>query len=110
MRGVSDRPLTPVLARVQLGADGTLALRWTRRARGGWHWLDGVDVPLVEESERYEVGCGAISNPLALYQTGEPSFHLDSAMLAALPAGTSIWIRQIGSYARSPALLLATLP
>ncbi len=30
--------------------------------------------------------------------------------LAALPVGTALWVRQIGSHARSPALLLHTLP
>lgn len=109
LRGISDRPPTPVHARSDHAADGALVLRWIRRARGAWHWPDAVDVPLVEERERYEVGCGPVANPLALYQTEVPQFALDPVMLAALPAGTLIWVRQIGSYGRSPALLLATL-
>lgn len=34
---------------------GDLAIRWTRRTRFGGVWADGVDVPLNEETERYEV-------------------------------------------------------
>lgn len=109
LRGVSDRPLCPVHARAEFDTTGALSLRWVRRARGAWRWLDTVDVPLVEERERYEVGCGPVTNPLANYETAAPQFTLDPATLAALPAGTPVWVRQIGSYDRSPALLLATL-
>ncbi len=38
--------------------EGALTLGWTRRARGAWDWLDGVEAPLVEESELYRVGYG----------------------------------------------------
>jgi len=110
LRGIADRPLTPVHAQAELDSSGALWLRWTRRARGGWRWLDGVDAPLVEERERYEVGCGPVSTPLALYETAISQFTFEPALLAALPAGTQVWARQIGSYARSPALRLANLP
>ena len=30
-------------------------MRWTRRSRAGWRWIDGVDAPLGEERERYRV-------------------------------------------------------
>lgn len=56
------------------------------------------------------MGCSPVSNPLALYETAIPQFTFDPAMFAALPASTPVWVRQIGSYARSPALLLVTLP
>lgn len=110
LRGISDRPPTPVHAHAEFAANGALALRWTRRARGGWRWPDAVDVPLNEERERYEVGLGPVSDPLGLYETPVPQFTLGPAVLAAVTPGTPIWVRQIGSYARSPALLLATLP
>jgi hypothetical protein len=109
LRGASDRPPCPVHPHAGFDSTGALALRWVRRARGTWRWLDSVDVPLVEERERYEVGCGPVANPLAIYETQAPKFTVDTAMLAALPPGTQVWVRQIGTYARSPALLLATL-
>ena len=34
---------------------GNLTINWLRRTRIGGDWRDGVDVPLSEESERYEV-------------------------------------------------------
>ena len=36
-------------------AGGDLTITWVRRTRFGGVWADGVDVPLNEESERYEV-------------------------------------------------------
>lgn len=51
-RGV--RPPSPVGLRWAPGAGGA-TLRWTRRSRAGWRWVDGVDAPLGEERERYRV-------------------------------------------------------
>ena len=51
-----------------------------------------------------------MNDPLVLYASTVPRFTLDADLIAALSAGTAIWVRQIGSHARSPALLLATLP
>ena len=53
--GVGLRPYAPVHLRMAERADGSLALRWTRRTRiDGDSWT-GADVPLAEESERYRV-------------------------------------------------------
>jgi hypothetical protein len=47
-------PWSPVhITGVRNGGD--LAITWVRRTRFGGVWADGVDVPLNEESERYEV-------------------------------------------------------
>lgn len=49
------KPLSPV--NVQGARDGSnnLTIIWQRRTRIGGQWLDSSDVPLGEESERYEV-------------------------------------------------------
>ncbi|MGN7292373.1 baseplate multidomain protein megatron [Rhizobium sp. SAFR-030] len=48
-------PWSPVqIAGVRNGG-GDLTITWVRRTRFGGVWADGVDVPLNEESERYEV-------------------------------------------------------
>jgi hypothetical protein len=107
--GRSRRPLTPVHARVAALATGDLALAWTRRARGSWHWRDFVDVPLIEEDERYEVGAGPVSSPLAIWNADTPALTLAGADIAALPAGTPLWVRQLGSHGRSPELLFPHL-
>ena len=108
--GASRRPLAPVHPAAETLLSGALELSWTRRARGSWAWRDGVDVPLVEEREAYEVGAGPVVAPLALWLTDAPSYTLDPATLAALPASTPLWVRQIGTHARSPERLLHVIP
>jgi hypothetical protein len=36
-------------------ADGSIAIGWVRRSRGGWDWTDGAETPLGEEREAYRV-------------------------------------------------------
>ncbi len=108
--GRSRRPLAPVHGRAVPAGDGGLLLEWTRRARGAWVWRDGADVPLVEEAERYEVGAGAVENPLAVWPSTAPAMTLTASELAALPAGTTLWVRQVGSHDRSPAHAVHIIP
>ena len=106
-------PLTPVHPRSVQHGDGSQLLSWTRRARGAWDWRDAVDVPLVEESERYLVGIGAPEAPLASWQVTEPRLLLTAAMrseIETLWPGRSVWVRQQGTAALSDPLLLDTLP
>ena len=49
------RPYAPCHLRGQRDADGTLELRWIRRARFGGLWRDGGDVPYAEADERYDI-------------------------------------------------------
>ena len=107
--GRSRRPLPPVHPAAWAQADDSLVLEWTRRARGAWSWQDGVEVPLVEETERYEVGAGPLERPIAIWTASEPGLVLTAADLAPIAAGTPLWVRQIGSYAASPAILLHTI-
>jgi hypothetical protein len=107
--GRSRRPLTPVHPRAAALPGGGLALAWTRRARGAWAWPDAVDVPLVEEFERYEIGAGPVSAPVQSWLVEAPALALSAADLAALGAGTVLWVRQLGSHGRSPALFLYRL-
>ncbi|MGI8527342.1 MAG: baseplate multidomain protein megatron, partial [Pseudolabrys sp.] len=54
-RCVGLMPWSPVhVAGIRNGA-GDLSITWVRRTRYGGVWTDGTDVPLNEESERYEV-------------------------------------------------------
>ena len=108
--GRSRRPLAPVHPRAVEMPSGGLALFWTRRARGAWAWADGVDVPLVEESERYEIGAGPSATPGVAWTSETPSLVLSAEELAQLAPGTPLWVRQVGTHARSPELLLHILP
>ena len=110
--GSTTRPLTPVHPAVEHSA-GSVTLAWVRRARGAWGWLDGVDVPLSEQAERYLVGVGDEAAPVAMWDLPEPRLELSEATFADLAArfsGQPLWVRQVGTYAASRPLLLTTFP
>lgn len=113
MTGIALRPLSPVHPGAAFRPDGSLALSWTRRARGSWLWRDGVDVPLHEQGERYRVTFGPIDAPLAVWNVTLPQLTLSAATLATLSAllpGGALRVRQEGSHALSLPLWLAILP
>ncbi len=110
--GLSRRPLCPVHPRIAHAADGTATYRWTRRARGQYRWDDEVEVPLVEEREAYLVGFGPVAAPHAVWQPAAPELALtaaDRAELIAAHGAGPLWVRQVGTFDRSPPLLLASL-
>lgn len=112
LRGMTLRPLSPVHPRSNEQPGGSLHLTWTRRSRGGWQWLDGVDAPLREEFERYLVTYGPLDAPVSAWTVTTPEIDLDAAAVAqlrtALPGG-AFHVRQQGSFALSTTLLIATL-
>ncbi|MBX9814174.1 MAG: hypothetical protein K2X76_05690, partial [Sphingomonas sp.] len=61
--GASVLPPAPVHLRL----DAAGLPRWVRRSRAGWRWLDGADVPLGEERERYQLDApaSALAGPIA---------------------------------------------
>ena len=98
--------------RSEQDALGNLTLRWTRRARGGWSWPDGVEQPLVEQDELYEVGLGDPDRPVRIWTTAGPQLVLEAGEIAALGEsyeGAALWVRQKGSFAVSPPLHLISL-
>lgn len=110
--GLTLRPLAPVHPRVQPTAAGGLVLRWTRRARGAWTWPDAIETPLAEQAEAYLVGIGDTEQPVLRWELARSELELSSATLAQLSAthaGEPLWVRQVGSFALSPPLLLLTL-
>ena len=111
--GLSTRPLCPVHPRSLALNDGGRRYSWIRRSRGAWVWQDGVDVPLVEERESYLVGAGPVDAPVRVWEVSVPRLDLSASdydSLVALAAGARVWVRQVGSFDRSPALTLDTLP
>lgn len=110
--GLSRRPLRPVHPRITSHADGATSYRWTRRARGQWRWDDSVEVPLVEEREAYLVGFGPTEAPYAAWQREVPAFVLTASErtnLLSTFGAAALWVRQVGTFDRSPPLLLADL-
>lgn len=112
LAGIGRRPLAPVHGRALRHPDGGLRLSWTRRARGGWRWSDGIDVPLVEEAKRYLVTCEQGGEARRSWNVGTPSLELPPAEVAELQgfAPGVLRVRQQGTYALSWPLLLIDLP
>ena len=112
LRGIGTRPLTPVHPQLLSRADGSLHLRWTRRARGCWIWPDGVELPLNEQTEAYTVTYRSGAAVLAAWAVATPMLLLSASELTALTAlaahGT-FDIRQRGDRALSDPLTI-TLP
>lgn len=111
-QGLSRRALMPIAPSVRVQTDNSWLLCWTRRARGQWTWPDGVEVPIVEEQERYTVGYGSTVSPFASWSLDQPQFTLsqeDRADIIANFGAGQIWVKQVGSYGESPALKLASI-
>ena len=111
-RGSAAAPPSPVHPRVTMAADGTLSLAWTRRIQGGWRWNDGGEGPLIDKDELYEVGVGPVAAPKALWQTSTPSLAISGSERSALATSAPesvVWVRQVGTHARSVPLALTTL-
>jgi len=110
--GLSLKPLSPVHPRATRSADGRLVLEWTRRARGAWTWEDQLSTPLIEPTESYLVGLGAVDQPTMRWEVGQPRLDLapdQRASLAAAHAGQPLWVRQVGLHGLSDPLLLTIL-
>ena len=110
--GGSLRPLSPVHGAVERLGDGSLALRWVRRARGAWLWPDAVDVPLVEQAESYLVTLGPATAPVAQWIVAEAQLAIAATAAAALRAsapGAAFAVAQRGDAGISRALALGPL-
>lgn len=113
LRGITLRPLTPVHPRRRLLADGALELRWTRRARGAFQWLDGIDAPLGEQAEAWQVGFGPPTSPVAVWEVAEPRLTVPATQLATFATShpaEGFHVVQRGSFALSLPLSLGPLP
>lgn len=107
-QGTTLRPLSPVHPRAVENAGG-LSLSWTRRARGAWQWLDGVDAPLNEQVERYEVSCNVAGAVTRRWTVDMPALTIDAIELAGLRTsspGGALLVRQQGTHAFSAPLQL----
>lgn len=107
--GRASRPLPPVHGRHLWQADGALALRWVRRSRSGFGWIDGLDAPLDAREERYRLSLRAGSVAMQR-ETNAASLVLSTDDVALLRGGGSmqaVEIVQLGDLAVSLPLTLA---
>ncbi len=101
-------PTTIASLRAERLFNGDTALRWIRRSRNGWQWLNGADAPLVEELERYRVelapnaGAARIverSSPDHLYPAGDRAADISAGATAMTATVT-----QLGTFGASRAV------
>lgn len=108
LRGIGWRPLRPVHPALTLHGDGSVLLRWTRRARGAWAWGDGGEIPVNEQAEHYAVSYGsAAAGEIATWDLMVPQLEIPSPTWASLTAqapGGRFLIRQRGDRGLSDAL------
>ncbi|QIG81559.1 phage tail protein [Stakelama tenebrarum] len=105
--GRSVLPLSPVHPEALRHADGTTSLKWIRRSRSGWRWIDGVDAPLGEEAERYRLTITPTGGDARVVEVSEPGYLLSSEDRLS---GCAIAIRQVGTFGTSSPLELQLSP
>jgi hypothetical protein len=104
--GASLVPPAPAHLRSRALPDGTTEIRWVRRSRNGWEWIDGVDAPLGEESERYRITLTQAAAGVSTIETSEPRIMLSAEDRAAT---ATVGVRQIGAHGLSPSATLDLL-
>ncbi len=105
LAGASVLPPSPVGLRATIAADGGATLRWTRRSRAGWRWIDGGDVPLGEGGEAYAVTVLTGAGVTRLVETTAPVATLSAAERVA--GAVRVEVRQRGDFGVSlPAVLM----
>lgn len=98
------RPLSPVHLRWDSITGGGIHIRWIRRSREGWAWLDGVDAPLSEESELYDLTLEGSAGPVRL-SIELPEVQLSAELLDSFRtqglSSLQLSIVQVGRFAVS---------
>jgi hypothetical protein len=82
-RCVGLMPWSPVHVTGARNGDGDLSIAWVRRTRFGGVWTDGTDVPLNEESERYEIDVLDGEDVIRTISTNSPAATYTAAQQAA---------------------------
>lgn len=99
-------PLSPVHLEARFKDAGGLSIQWVRRSRTGWLWADGVDAPLEEPVEAYQVDILSDAGSSRTFDSPSPRLDLDAATLAPLTSGgttrLTISVRQRGQQNVSP--------
>jgi len=87
--------------RVSRNAAGDVHAKWVRRSRAGWGWLDDIDAPLGESSERYRITFESQAGSVVL-ETKVAEVTIPSSQVAALePGPVNFSVVQVGDYAGS---------
>lgn len=110
LAGETLRPPAPVHLRAETQPNGDWKIDWVRRSRIGWSWLSGLDTPVGEEAEAYEL---VLSSPgfRRVVRLAEPRFTYAAAERAqdGLGSPVTIEVAQVGTggLSRPARLVLA---
>ncbi|WP_066477330.1 MULTISPECIES: GTA baseplate fiber-binding domain-containing protein [unclassified Sphingomonas] len=102
--GRSLVPPAPVHGTWQRTPGDALMLSWRRRGRSGWTWIDGADVPLGEDAERYRVTLHRADGDVVA-EVSMPALAIDDPAVAAALA--SVEVRQLGTHGASRPLIIS---
>jgi Putative phage tail protein len=98
-------PPSPVHLSAERQTNGDTLLRWKRRSRDGWRWVDGADAPLSEEKEAWLINMIPNVGSAQLLETFASPFIYTSTMRAADVAGgassVNFTVAQLGLFGRS---------
>lgn len=86
---------------------GGVCVAWRRRSRVDTGWRDYVDLPLGEGREAWQISLSPPVTGIAPWERATPDLQIAADVLAALPPGTMVAIRQVGDFALSPPLSLS---
>lgn len=101
VQGEAARPLSPAQLHGEVRADGSLEVKWTRRSRRGFAWIDSVDVPPDADLGGYRILIAG-SAATAEFSVTEPELVLSAVELASLGAAPlTVTARQVGSIGLS---------
>jgi len=103
LTGASVLPPAPVHLRWEPAPDGGGTLRWVRRSRVGWSWVDGADAPLGEEHERYEVALAG-GRGTGVVEVTEPRLALTAAQRVGGIASAEVRQRGVAGVGAAAAL------
>ncbi len=110
VEGLAIKPLPPVHGRARITALNEIILNWVRRVRVDFGWQDGVEQPLIEDTELYSV---EIWNGLQLLDTiiaDRSELIIPASTIAAWGIASSndlrFNIKQIGKFAQSNDLII----
>lgn len=111
--GLSISPPAPVHVVATKTSNGDIRVSWKRRSRDGWRWIDGVDAPLAEETERYRVVTHTNNGIGAIYEVSSAEWiYPNLSRLADVASGAismSILVSQLGTFAASPPVQISVI-
>ncbi|MDZ3830332.1 MAG: phage tail protein [Sphingopyxis sp.] len=100
------RPLSPIHGSIQPDGSGGVLLRWIRRSRADTGWRDQVDLALGEAREAWLVGLEPAVAGIGPWECSAAELMIPAAVIAAVPPGTAIAVRQVGDFHLSQPLML----